>query len=56
MAVKERALEKRKPTYDLEGFRQEFATVQALRMTKTAQDTTMALGLTLSDVWAWFRA
>ena len=46
------AMEKRKPTYDLEGFRQEFRTVAALRMTRTSQDTTLALGLALLDVVA----
>lgn len=45
-------MEKRKPTYDLEGFRQEFRTVAALRMTRTSQDTTLALGLALLDVVA----
>jgi motility quorum-sensing regulator/GCU-specific mRNA interferase toxin len=43
-------MEKRKPTYDLEGFRQEFCTVRALRMTRTAQNTAWALGLSLADV------
>lgn len=43
-------MEKRKPTYDLEGFRQEFRTSKALRMTRTAQNTALALGLTLEEV------
>jgi len=43
-------VEKRKPTYDLEGFRQEFCTVRALRMTRTAQDCCFDLGLSLQDV------
>lgn len=43
-------MEKRKPTYDLEGFRQEFCSVRALRMTRTAQDATLRLGLTREDV------
>lgn len=43
-------MEKRTPTYDLEGFRQEFCTVGALRMTRTAQNSAWELGLTLDDV------
>jgi MqsR (Motility quorum-sensing regulator) toxin of toxin-antitoxin system len=43
-------MEKRKPTYDLEGFRQECSSVKALRMTRTAQDATLRLGLLLEDV------
>lgn len=43
-------MEKRKPTYDLHGFQQEFCAVGALRMTRTAQDTALELGLTLEDV------
>jgi len=43
-------MEKRKPAYDLEGFRQEFSTAKALRMTRTAQEATLELGLTLEDV------
>jgi motility quorum-sensing regulator/GCU-specific mRNA interferase toxin len=43
-------MEKRKPTYDLEGFRQEFCSVRALRMTRSAQDATLQLGLTREDV------
>ena len=42
-------MEKRRPTYDLEGFRLEFCSVQALRMTRTAQNTAWALGLSLAD-------
>jgi len=43
-------MEKRTPTYDLTGFRNEFSSVRALRMTRTAQDATMQLGMTLQDV------
>ncbi len=43
-------MEKRKPTYDLEGFRLEFCAVKALRMTRTAQDATLRLGLLREDV------
>jgi len=43
-------MEKRTPTYDLEGFREEFCSPKALRMTRTAQDTALLLGLTLQDV------
>ena len=43
-------MEKRTPTYDLEGFRQEFASIGALRMTRTAHDCALALGLSLDDV------
>jgi motility quorum-sensing regulator / GCU-specific mRNA interferase toxin len=43
-------MEKRKPTCDLEGFRQEFCSVKALRMTRSAQDATLQLGLTREDV------
>lgn len=43
-------IEKRKPTYDLEGFRQEFCSARALRMTRTAQNATLLLGLTREDV------
>ena len=43
-------MEKRTPTYDLEGFRKEFWSPKALRMTRTAQDTALQLGLTLRDV------
>lgn len=43
-------MEKRKPTYDLEGFRQEFSSVRALRMTRTAQNTAWTLGLSLAGV------
>jgi motility quorum-sensing regulator/GCU-specific mRNA interferase toxin len=43
-------MEKRTPTYDLAGFRAEFASVRALRMTRTAQNTTQQLGMTLQDV------
>lgn len=45
-------MEKRKPTYDLEGFRAEFSSVRALRMTRTAQNTAFQLGLSLVDVVA----
>ena len=43
-------MEKRAPTYDLEGFRREFCAVRALRMTRTARDCAFELGLALSDV------
>jgi motility quorum-sensing regulator/GCU-specific mRNA interferase toxin len=43
-------MEKRTPTYDLAGFRAEFSSVRALRMTRTAQNATMQLGMTLQDV------
>ena len=43
-------MEKRTPTYDLAGFRKEFSSVRALRMTRTAQNTTLLLGMTLQDV------
>ncbi len=43
-------MEKRTPTYDLAGFREEFSSVRALRMTRTAQDATLRLGMTLQDV------
>jgi motility quorum-sensing regulator/GCU-specific mRNA interferase toxin len=43
-------LEKRTPTYDLDGFRQEFSSASALRMTRTAQNHAFGLGLTLEDV------
>ena len=43
-------MEKKTPTYDLEGFRQEFRSVQALRMTRTARNCAFELGLTLEDV------
>ena len=43
-------MEKRTPTYDLAGFREEFCSPKALRMTRTAQDTALQLGLTLRDV------
>jgi motility quorum-sensing regulator/GCU-specific mRNA interferase toxin len=43
-------MEKRTPAYDLEAFRLEFTTVKSLRMTRTAQDCALGLGLTLVDV------
>lgn len=43
-------MEKKKPTHDLEGFRLQFCSVAALRMTRTAQDAAWALGLSLEDV------
>ena len=43
-------MEKRKPTYDLEGFKSEFCTVERLRMTGTARRNAFALGLSLLDV------
>ncbi len=45
-------MDKRKATFDLEGFRQEFCTTRALRMTRTAQNACFALGLSLQDVVA----
>ena len=36
-------MEKKKPTYDLAGFRLEFCSVAALRMTRTAQDCVLAV-------------
>jgi motility quorum-sensing regulator/GCU-specific mRNA interferase toxin len=43
-------MEKRTPTYALAGFREEFSSVRALRMTRTAQDAMLRLGMTLQDV------
>jgi hypothetical protein len=43
-------MEKRKPTYDLDGFRQEFSSKRAARMTRSAQEATLRLGMTLDDV------
>lgn len=43
-------VEKRIPTYDLDGFRQEFCSTKALRMTRTAQNDVLQLGLSLQDV------
>lgn len=43
-------MEKRRPTHDLEGFRKEFCSVRALRMTRTAQNTAFLVGLSLEDV------
>jgi motility quorum-sensing regulator / GCU-specific mRNA interferase toxin len=43
-------MEKKTPTYDLEGFKQEFSSGAALRMTRTAQDCALELGLTLEDI------
>jgi len=45
-------MEKRKPTYDLEGFRAEFCSPAALRMTRAAMQCCFDLGLTLDDVVA----
>jgi motility quorum-sensing regulator/GCU-specific mRNA interferase toxin len=42
-------MEKRKPTYDLEGFRTELCSAAALRMTRTAMRRCFDLGLTLDD-------
>jgi motility quorum-sensing regulator/GCU-specific mRNA interferase toxin len=49
-AMLEVQLEKRTPSHDLAGFRQEFSSVRALRMTRTAQDATLRLGLTSQEV------
>jgi len=49
-------MEKRKPTYDLEGFRQEFRSVKALRMTRTAQDATLRLGSRARTSFRWCKA
>lgn len=43
-------MEKRTPSYDLEGFQREFCVVAALRMTVTARNCAFELGLTLEDV------
>lgn len=43
-------MEKRRPTYDLASVKAEFATVVALRMTKSARDSAFALGFTLQEV------
>ena len=43
-------MEKRIPTYDLAGFREEFSSIRALRMTRSAQNATLQLGMTLQDV------
>jgi motility quorum-sensing regulator / GCU-specific mRNA interferase toxin len=43
-------VEKRKPHYDLASIKTTFRTVEALRMTKTAHDCALALGLLLQDV------
>lgn len=43
-------MEKRKPHYDLASIKATFITVEALRMTKTAHDCALALGLLLQDV------
>jgi motility quorum-sensing regulator / GCU-specific mRNA interferase toxin len=45
-------VEKRKPHYDLASIKATFATVDALRMTRTAHDCALALGLLLQDVVA----
>ena len=43
-------MEKRKPHYDLASIKATFATVDALRMTRTAHDCALALGLLSQDV------
>jgi motility quorum-sensing regulator/GCU-specific mRNA interferase toxin len=43
-------VEKRKPHYNLASIKATFSTVEALRMTKTAHDCALALGLLLQDV------
>jgi motility quorum-sensing regulator/GCU-specific mRNA interferase toxin len=45
-------VEKRKPHFDLAIIKATFAKVETLRMTKTAQDSALALGLLLKDVVA----
>lgn len=43
-------MEKRKATYDLGTVKETFSSVEKLRMTRTARDDALALGLSLSDV------
>ncbi len=43
-------MEKKTPAYNLEGFRQEFSSIRALRMTRTAQDCALCLGFDRGDV------
>ena len=43
-------MEKLKPHYDLATIRATFSTVASLRMTRTAHDSALALGLLLQDV------
>jgi len=43
-------MEKRRPTYDLASIKVEFATVAALRMTRSARDAAFALGFNLQEV------
>ncbi len=45
-------MEKRTPHYDLGSIKKTFSTVAALRMTRTAQNTSFALGILLADVVA----
>ena len=45
-------MEKRRPHYDLQTIKADFATRRAPRMTRTAHDAALALGLTLADVLA----
>jgi motility quorum-sensing regulator / GCU-specific mRNA interferase toxin len=42
--------EKRSPTYDLEGFRQEFSAADRLRMTRTAANCCLELGISRQEV------
>lgn len=44
------ALEKRTPHYALDSIKATFTTAASLRMTKTAQDTALSLGVLLADV------
>jgi motility quorum-sensing regulator/GCU-specific mRNA interferase toxin len=49
-------VEKRKATYSLDSIKAEFCGVEGLRMTKTAQDSSMELGLLLADIVALVQA
>ena len=43
-------LEKKKPHYDLAAIKLAFSTVGGLRMTRTAQDCALSLGMNLQDI------
>ena len=43
-------MEKRTPHYALDSIKATFTTAASLRMTKTAQDTALSLGIFLADV------
>ena len=43
-------MEKRKPHYDLDAIKATFAKVEALRMTRTAQDCAFRIGMPLQSV------